>query len=203
MLERIIQLRDRSWGWFSARAHSKHALFWLIVISFTEPIFSFIVPETLLVAMLLVKSERWRFYSWVTTITSTLGGVAGYFIGALLFNSVGAYLIHLYGLESFVMEARTLIGAHIFLTMFLVSFSPLPDKVFVLTAGFLGSAFVPYLAGYVAGRGLRFFLVAYLVHRFGTRVLALMNKYFPYVALISALIIGLLILEVATGTHIG
>ncbi len=197
MLERIISFRDKSWAWFSARAHGPHALFWLVILCLTEPIFSPIVPETLLVAMLLAGSVRWKFYAGLTSIASTVGGIAGYFVGALLFSSIGAYLIDLYNLQHAFTEAGRLLGEHIFITMFLVSFTPLPDKVFILAAGFLGAAFFPFAGGYIIGRTLRYYLVSYLVHRYGAAVLAIVNRYIAPIALVSAVIIFLLILNSA------
>lgn len=194
MLERIKGVTDRSWKWFSARAHGKHAKAWLVFLSLVEPIFSPIVPETLMVAILLSGSSRWKYYAWITSLSSVAGGALGYIVGYLLFSSVGSHLIALYGLSTTFEEAKRLLGGAIFFTMFLVSFSPLPDKVFVLASGFLGVSFPQFFAGYVIGRTLRFYLVAYLVHRFGASFMNIISKYFTPIALFSALTIAALVL---------
>lgn len=187
--------RDRSWAWFKERAHGKHALFWLCVLAFSEAFISPIVPETLLVAMLLAGSERWRYFAAITSLASIAGGIAGYFIGLFLFQTVGQGLISFYGLEEGFAEAARIMSIHAFTSMFWVSFTPIPDKVFVLAAGFLAIPFIPYIFGYIFGRTLRFFLVAYLVHCYGMRVLALINRYFGWLALIAALFIAVMIAE--------
>ncbi len=195
LLEQIRGARDRSWRWFSERAHGKHALFWLALLSFVEPIVSPIVPETLMVAMLLAGSSRWRFYAAVTSFFSIAGGVVGYLTGFFLFKAIGQSLIAFYGFEATFLEAEQLMSQHAFSSMFWVTFTPIPDKVFVLAAGFLGVSFLPYLLGYIGGRTLRFFLVAYLVHRYGERVLALINRYFALLALIAGLLIVAVVAE--------
>src|SRR3989344_7527998 len=114
MLEYIAGVRDRSWAWFKERAHGKHAIFWLCALAFSEAIISPIVPETLLVAMLLAGSQRWRFFSAITSLASIAGGIVGYMIGMFLFQTIGAGLISLYGLEEAFSAASRVMGIHAF-----------------------------------------------------------------------------------------
>lgn len=195
ILEYIAGARDRSWGWFKERAHGKHATFWLCVLAFLEPFVSPIVPETLLVAMLIAGSARWRYFAAITSLASIAGGATGYIIGFYLFHTVGQGLLSLYGLEGAFAEAARVMSIHAFSSMFWVSFTPIPDKVFVLAAGFLAIPFLPYILGYICGRTLRFFVVAYLVQRYGERVLALLNRYFFLLALVAAVLIAAVIAE--------
>ncbi len=183
MMERIRHSSERSWAWFKERAHGKNALWWLILISFLEPIISPIVPETLMVAILLAGAKRWRFYALVTMLASVAGGVAGYLVGAYLFESIGAWVISSHALEGEFVRAQEFMNAHAFLAMFFVSFSPLPDKLFVITSGLLGVAFIPYILGYTLGRSLRFFLVAYIVRVYGERALVVAQRYAGWVTL--------------------
>jgi membrane protein YqaA with SNARE-associated domain len=203
VFEYIAGVRDRSWGWFKERAHGKHAIFWLCFLAFVEAIISPIVPETLMVAMLLAGSARWRFYAAITSVASVAGGIAGYFIGLFLFQSIGEGLIALYGFESAFAEAKRLMSLHAFSSMFWVTFTPIPDKIFVLAAGFLSVSFLPYILGYIGGRTLRFFLVAYLVHRYGERVLALINRYFALLAVIALILIAVVLAESLFGGGAG
>lgn len=202
MLERIAEVGNRSWAWFRERAGGKHAFGWLVALSFFEPIVSPIVPETLLVAILIAHPERWIRYALVTALASIAGGVAGYFIGLFFFDTIGSQLVALYGLEQMFQEAKRLMAAHIFITMFLVSFSPLPDKVFVLAAGFLAVSFPLYFLGYAIGRTIRFFLVAYLVQRFGIGIIHTVNRYFSIVAIIAFLILLFIVLEFLNITNV-
>lgn len=177
MFEQLDTLKSRSWAWFDARAHGPHAIFWLALLAFLEPIISPIVPETLMVAMLLSKGEHWRRYAGITSAFSFLGGIAGYAIGYFLFAGIGQWLLSFDGSEAWLARASALIAGNIFLVMLVVTFTPVPDKVFVILAGFLRAPLFPYAAGFLIGRMLRFYLVAYLTHRFGPHIITLVNRY--------------------------
>ncbi|MDB5225616.1 MAG: DedA family protein [Candidatus Adlerbacteria bacterium] len=193
LLEHITERGERSWAWFSQRAHSQHAKMWLAILSFLEPIISPIVPETLMVAMLLAGSNdrRWKAYAALTTAFSFLGGLVGYGIGMLAFYYFGEGLLAYFGLGDLHAQAQFLLGGSIFVVMFFVTFTPLPDKVFTILSGFFGVPLLPYAVGFLAGRALRFTLVAYMVHRMGPRILDVLNRYFLWVA-VAVLVLGII-----------
>ncbi len=179
-----------AWEWFSARAHGPHALFWLSLVSFLEPIVLPIIPEGLMVAMILAGRERWKKYAAITTIASTLGGVAGYFIGAFLFKEFGAAFLTRYELHYWFGAVRALFEGSVFAVMLFITFTPIPDKIFVILAGFFHVPLIPYVLGFFLGRALRFGFVAYLVHLFGGHVFAVVRKYFKVLAVIVVLVIA-------------
>ena len=195
MLEEIDSFKSRSWAWFDARAHGPHAVFWLALLAFLEPIISPVVPETLMVAMLLSKGEYWKRYAFITACFSFLGGICGFWLGWFLFAGVGDWVLSLYGLEVWFARAREMFAGNVFTVMLLVSFTPIPDKVFVILGGFLRVSFFPFAAGFLIGRTLRFFAVAYLTHRFGGRIISLINRYFTIFALLISVIAVLFVLE--------
>ncbi len=195
MLERIDSLRSRSWAWFDARAHGPHGIFWLSLLSFLEPIVSPIVPETLMVAMLLSRPEHWKRYALITAFFSFLGGVCGFWLGWFLFTGIGDWVLSFYGLEAWFARAQELFAGNVFVVMLLITFTPIPDKVFVLMAGFLRVPFLQYAAGFLAGRTLRFFIVAYVTHRFGGKVIELVNRYFAACALAAGAVLVFFILR--------
>lgn len=182
----------RLWEWFRARAHGPHALFWLIVLSVLEPVFSPIIPETLMVPMVLAHREGWKTYAAIVVGFTAAGSIIGYLIGGLFFNTLGSYLLSLQHAGAIFERAQALMSAHAFLTMFWVAFTPLPDKAFVLAAGFLSSPFAPFLLGFIIGRAGRVFLLAYVLHRYGTQAMALMRRYFAALAVVALLIIAAL-----------
>jgi membrane protein YqaA with SNARE-associated domain len=183
-------MRERAWAWFAARAHGRHAIFWLCFLSFIEPLFSPLIPEALMAAMILAKKERWKFYTALTTIFTFLGGVAGYLIGAFLFKGFGDRLLALTGFTEFHEATQMLVGGNIFLIMFFIAFTLLPDKPFTYLAGFLGLPFFHYAAGLFLGRVMRITLVAYFTQRFGGQILELVNRYFFWFALVVLVLLG-------------
>lgn len=195
MLGRLEIWWKFQWEWFKARAEGPHALLWLLVLSLLEPIVSPIMPETLMIPIVLAGTKRWKFYAIVTAATTTIGCAIGYFIGAFLFGIVGAYLIELYNLGVYFLEAQRLMGEHSFSTMFWVSFTPLPDKVFVLAAGFLSAPFWGFLLGSLLGRMGRTLLLAYLAHRYGEAAITFVRRYFIWLAVLAAIIIAAVFLE--------
>lgn len=183
IFEHITETRERAWAWFSEHAHKKHALWWLGGIAFLDTIFFPIAPEALLAALVLAHPNRWKIYLPVALIPSILGATVGYFIMHFLFQQFGAPLIALYGLEGAFNNAKMLMNGSIFLTMMLASFTPLPDKAFIYAAGAFGAPFLPFITGFLIGRGLRMSLLVYLVARFGAPMIAVINRYLLWAAL--------------------
>jgi membrane protein YqaA with SNARE-associated domain len=170
------------WDWFVKRAHGPHALFWLVLVSFCEPIFLPIVPESVMAAMILAGRERWKRYVAITTVASVLGGIAGYGVGLFLFHQFGEPVLASYGLHHWFRVVARLLQGNVFLLMFLLMFSPLPDKAFVILAGFFHVSFPEYAAGFFLGRLMRFGIVGFLVQRFGEHVLGVVREYFEWFA---------------------
>ncbi|MDE2213162.1 MAG: DedA family protein [Patescibacteria group bacterium] len=190
MAAREEQPQLSGWEWFSARAHGRHAIAWLILLSFLEPIFVPIAPESLMVAMILAGPHYWKKYAAITTIASTLGGIVGYSVGAFLFREFGVFLLTRYGLHQWFHVVQHLLAGNVFFVMLFLMFSPIPDKVFIILAGFLHVPFLPYIAGFFLGRALRFGLVAWLVNRWGIHILNIVRRYFEILA---ALVIALVL----------
>lgn len=191
-MEAIKAQGCRLWEWFRARAHGPHAKAWLVVLSIFEPIFSPIVPETLMVPMLLAGAKNWKLYASIVVFFTTIGCAIGYLIGAFFFDALGARLLSLYSLNEVFAEAQRLMTVHAFSTMFWISFTPLPDKVFVLASGFLAIPFMPFILGSLVGRALRVYLIAYLIHRYGESVLGIVRRYFLILTVVAIAILTLL-----------
>lgn len=184
IFEHITTAKEKSWAWFAARAHSKHAIFWLCLLSYLEPFISPIVPEALMTAMILAHREKWKFYAVLTTIFTFLGGITGYLIGYFLFQGFGEALLTITGSGEVHEVSQMIVGGNIFLIMFFIAFTLLPDKPFTYLAGFLGVSFFLYTAGLLVGRTMRILLVAYFSYRFGPQILTAVNKYFFWFALV-------------------
>lgn len=151
------------YDWTLKWAKHKFAPYILGILSFTESVIFPIPPDVLLAPMVLSKPEKaWRFAS-LTTIASVLGGVCGYILGYLMFEPWIQPIITELGYQhrfEQVMEWFTQYGIWV---VFIAGFSPVPYKLFTVSAGLLQMAFLPFLIASAIGRGMRFFLVAGLI----------------------------------------
>ena len=168
VLRRPSLLR-RLYDWCIAAADKPHATWLMGTVSFVESSFFPIPPDAMLVPMALARPDKAWFYATVCTLTSVAGGVLGYLIGAWLYDSVGLWLISLYGygdkVEAF-REAYAQWGAWIIL---LKGLTPIPYKIVTITSGFAGYNLALFTLFSIITRGARFFVLAFLLHRYGDR----------------------------------
>ncbi len=143
-------------------AAHRHAPWYLGSLSFAESSFFPIPPDVMLAPMTLARPERaWR-YAMLTTATSVLGGLAGYFIGAFGIEWIEPKL-HQFGYHEAYLHGREWFTEWGALAVLLAGFSPIPYKVFTIAAGALSLSLPVFALMSVIGRGARFFLVAGLI----------------------------------------
>jgi membrane protein YqaA with SNARE-associated domain len=155
------------YDWCIEAAHKPYALWILGAVSFAESSFFPVPPDVMLLPMSLARPERAWVYAGVCTITSVLGGVLGYAIGALLYDSVGQWLIHLYGLGDKVETFRAGYAEYGAWIILLKGLTPIPYKLVTITSGFANYNIWLFVLLSVIARGGRFFLVAILLNRYG------------------------------------
>jgi len=183
----------RLYDWCVNAAGRPHATWLMGLISFIESSFFPIPPDTMLIPMSLARPDRAWFYAHVCTLTSVAGGVLGYFIGAVLYDSVGSWLIGLYGygdkVEAF-REAYAAWGAWIIL---IKGVTPIPYKIVTITSGFAGYSFVMFVLLSFVARGMRFYLLAFLLYRYGPRARVIIEERLTFWVTLGAavLIIGI------------
>lgn len=157
----------RLYDWFIAAADKPSALWIMGAVSFAESSFFPIPPDVMLVPMSLARPQRAWLYAVVCTLTSVAGGIVGYAIGAGLYDSVGLWLMHLYGLTDKVEAFRASYaewGAWIIIGKGL---TPIPYKLVTITSGFAGYNVWLFILCSLIARGGRFFIVAVLLNRYG------------------------------------
>lgn len=165
-------LYDRAMRW----AVHPHAPRYLCALAFAESSFFPLPPDVMLAPMALADPPRaWRF-ALLATVASVLGGALGYLIGYFAFEAV-APLLHHWGYWAQYEEAARWFDRWGFWTVFLAGFSPIPYKVFTISAGVTEMGFVPFVLASLIGRGGRFFLVAGLMAWGGERMAALLRRY--------------------------
>lgn len=166
----------------------------LFVVSFTESSFFPIPPDVMLAPMCLTRPERaWR-YAFVCTLASVLGALLGYAIGYLLFESVGSFIISLFGYagkEEALRASYAQYGAYV---IFLKGLTPIPFKLVTIVSGAMEFSLPIFLAACALTRGARFFLVAWLFKTFGPTLAPVIERRIGLVslALVVLLIGGLL-----------
>ncbi|MEW6648360.1 MAG: YqaA family protein [Pseudomonadota bacterium] len=139
-----------------------HAPRYLATLSFAESSFFPIPPDVMLAPMALARRDRAWYYALLTTLASVVGGAAGYLIGYFAFELVEP-LIREAGYWERYERAREWFDAWGFWAVFLAGFSPIPYKLFTISAGVIAMNFPLFMLASLIGRGARFFLVAGLM----------------------------------------
>ena len=181
----------RLYDWTLELSGHKHALWALAAVSFIESSVFPIPPDVVLVAIILARPERAWMAALVCTLASAAGGLAGYAIGFLLYDTLGRSVLEFYGyLDSFT-EFQTAYNEHGWLIVFGAGLTPFPYKVITIASGVTQLDLVTFFVASVVSRGLRFFVVAALFWKFGPPIRGVIERYFGLAtALFFALLVG-------------
>jgi membrane protein YqaA with SNARE-associated domain len=155
------------YDWCIAAADKPYALWILGAVAFAESSFFPVPPDIMLLPMALARPQRAWLFAALCTIASVAGGVLGYAIGALLYDSLGQWLIHLYGLGDKVEAFRASYaqwGAWIIIGKGL---TPIPYKLVTITSGFAGYNIWLFVLLSIITRGARFYIEAVILNRWG------------------------------------
>src|SRR3974390_1776545 len=185
----------RIYDWCIDAAHKPYALWIMASVAFAESSFFPVPPDVMLIPMSLARPQRAWLYAAICTAASVLGGMLGYAIGALLYDSLGHWLIDFYGLGGKVEAFRASYaewGAGIIL---LKGLAPIPYKLVTITSGFAGYNLVLFVLCSIVARGGRFFAAAILLNRYGEwiRLRIERNLTLWVVLLIALLVAGFII----------
>jgi membrane protein YqaA with SNARE-associated domain len=183
---------DRVLGW----SRHRHAPRYLGALSFAESSFFPIPPDVMLAPMSLARPERAWYYAMLTTVASVLGGMLGYLIGVFAFEAVEP-LIRESGYWDAYQRAGEWFDTWGFWAVFLAGFSPIPYKIFTISAGVIGMSFLPFVLASAIGRGTRFYLVAGLMRWGGPQMERTLRQYIDHLGwiLILAVIAAYLIIK--------
>lgn len=182
--------------WTLRWAEHKLAPAILAVLTFAESVFFPIPPDVLLAPMVLSKPQRaWRLAT-ITTIASVLGGAVGYWLGYFMFEPWIQPIITEFGYQERFDKILLWFEKWGIWIVFIAGFSPVPYKLFTVSAGLLHMAFLPFMIVSAIGRGMRFFLVAGLIKWGGA---AMESKIRQYIDVLGWIVVGLII--IAYGIH--
>jgi membrane protein YqaA with SNARE-associated domain len=181
----------RIYDWCIDAADKPYALWILFAVSFAESSFFPIPPDVMLAPMSLARPKRAWLYAGVCTIASVLGGVLGYAIGALLYDSVGQWLINVYGLSGKVETFRQSYAEWGSLIILLKGLTPIPYKLVTITSGFAGYNISLFVLFSLITRGARFFIAAALFNRYGDWIRERIERHLTlWVTVFAAVLVG-------------
>lgn len=190
----------RLYNWVLKWADSRWGAMALFVIAFAESSFFPIPPDVLLIALCLGCTSRAFRYATICTTGSVLGALGGYAIGYFLWQTTGGEFTGIAefffrNIPGFTHESyhdiREVYNTYNVWVIFIAAFTPLPIpyKLFTITGGVFHINLLLFVIASIAGRGLRFFMIAWLIWRFGAPVKAFIDKYFNLLAILLTVLV--------------
>lgn len=163
---------------------SPYGVYVLFVIAFVESSFFPIPPDVFLIALAISLPRKSFRYAAVCAIGSVLGGAFGYGLGLWAMESVGQPIVDWYGLADKYERVQYLYKEYDVLAIFAAGFTPLPYKLFTITAGAFKLNFFTFMLVSLVSRSARFFLVAAFIYKFGAPVKAYIDRYFNILSIV-------------------
>ena len=160
----------------------------LAVISFVESSVFPIPPDVMLIPMCLAKPNRAFWYAGICTVASVLGGLLGYAIGALLYDTLGLFLIRLYGYGDKLETFRAAYAEWGHWIILIKGATPIPYKVITIASGFAGYSLFWFIVLSIITRGVRFYLVATLLYFWGEQARVFIERRLGMILLLSVVI---------------
>ena len=177
--------------WTLSLAESPRATWALGGVAFAESSFFPIPPDVILVPMSLANPKRAWFYAGLCTVFSVLGGILGYAIGWLLWDTVGQWLINLYGYATKMETVKAAYAEWGWAVILVKGLTPIPYKLVTIVSGVLEYNFLLFVLLSIITRGARFFLLAGLLSKFGGPIKNMLEKHFAlFMILIAVFVVG-------------
>jgi membrane protein YqaA with SNARE-associated domain len=181
------------YDWVLSFAHHRHATAALFGLSFAESSFFPIPPDVLLMPLCLGNRRKAFWFATVCTVASVLGAIVGYWIGWGFWHAMDDFFFRY--IPGFTpaqfQKVQRLYEQYNFWVVFIAAFTPIPYKVITIAAGVFGINIPMFLVASVIGRGLRFFLVAGLMWKFGQPIVKFIDKYFNLLCVVfTVLLVG-------------
>jgi membrane protein YqaA with SNARE-associated domain len=185
----------RLYDWVLLWAHHRHARLALFALAFAESSVFPIPPDVLLIALAIGLPTCAFQFALITTVGSVLGGLAGYGIGYGFMASVGQWILDLYNFHEQFQRIRGLYLDHDVWAVGIAGFTPIPYKVFTIAAGAFEMDPWRFTFASLVSRGARFYLVAWLLYRYGSPMKGFIDRYFnTLTVLFTVLLVGFFIL---------
>ncbi|MBE8222200.1 MAG: DedA family protein [Bdellovibrionales bacterium] len=166
--------------------YNKELLFFLSIL---EAIMFPLPIDPLLIGMGILKPKKALLYSWIVIAGTIVGAIIAYGLGLLVWQYIESWVYtYIFSPEKFKYISNQF-HENSFLTLFLASFTPIPFKVFTLTAGAIKAPFISYILACVVGRICRFLPQGIVMHFYGKKAGVFLEKYFNYISIIIGLLV--------------
>lgn len=165
------------YDWTMEKAAHPHAQGWLAFFCFIEASFFPIPPHPLLGLMCLAEPNKAMRFGVIATLASVAGGLLGYLIGAVLYDSVGQWLLGAIGLSEKFPVAACYLKQYDWEAIIIAGATPVPFKLLTITSGFVGMSLVTFVMASIVGRGMIFFTVGVLFRIFGAPIKSFIDRY--------------------------
>ena len=172
----------RLYDWVLHWAETPYGSWALFLLAFCESSFFPIPPDVLLIALGVALPKKALRYAWICSVGSVLGGCLGYLIGWQFMANLGQRIIAFYGLSQKVAYIQSLYMAYDAWAIGIAGFTPIPYKVFTISAGAFQINFSVFVIASIVSRSARFFLVGGLLYIFGAKIQAFIDRYFNMLA---------------------
>lgn len=164
------------YDWTMRLADHPHAMWWLALVAFVEASVFPIPPDVLMIPMVLARPNRAWAIAGVALVASVLGGLLGYAIGALAYDSIGQPILAAMGKGEAMDAFRTRFNDFGFWAVLTAGVTPFPFKVITIMSGWTGMPLITFVATSILARALRFFVVAGLLWAFGSPIRDFIEK---------------------------
>lgn len=160
----------RLYDWTMSLAAGRHAPVALAAVSFAESSFFPIPPDVMLIPMVIARRARAFFYAALATVSSVIGGMAGYAIGYFVFEAIGVPILNFYGKADDFAGFTQMFNEYGVWILIIKGMTPIPYKILTIAAGVAHMDFVAFILASIVARAMRFFIVATLLFFFGEPV---------------------------------
>jgi membrane protein YqaA with SNARE-associated domain len=179
-----MKILRKIYDWTLNKASHPKATWFLSLISFTESSFFPIPPDIILIPMIIAKRLKAWWYAFICTVSSVIGGIVGYYIGAFFYSTIGIIILKYYSLGDQFSNFESLYNENGMWIVLGAGFTPFPFKFITIASGFFHLNIFLFIIVALIARGSRFYLIAILLRIFGDWIKNFIDKYFNLLAIL-------------------
>ena len=179
-----MRILRQLYDWTLRKANHPKATWFLSFISFTESSFFPIPPDIILIPMIIANRIKALWYALICTLSSVIGAIVGYCIGIFFYSTIGIIILKYYSLEDQFINFESMYVKNGVWFVLGAGFTPFPFKLITIASGFFHLNIFLFIIAALISRGLRFYLIAFLLRIFGNFIKNFIDKYFNLLAIL-------------------